>query len=190
VRTRHTVPTPGGVGGEGGVPGASPLRTGRVAPEGFEALGVSKLAIWGGSPKRAKNPQKRRISGKTEVANFACCGICLSHNSRTPQKGPFLTLFGPPICKYLQMRGSFLESANVFRSLPNAWQQLPPTTSRYTGLGTRPPGETTHTHLCKRTSARPLGSAPLHPATTDRPKVWRREMRLANLVLVVADFCR
>jgi hypothetical protein len=115
-------PPRGGVGGEGGVPGASPLRTGRVAPEGFEALGVSKLAFWGGSPKRAKNPQKRRISGKTEVANFACCGIYLSHNSRTPQKGPFLTLFGPPICKYLQMRGSFLEMRTSFSFLPKRRQ--------------------------------------------------------------------
>jgi hypothetical protein len=121
VRTRHTVPTPGGVGGEGGVPGASPLRTGRVAPEGFEALGVSKLAFWGGSPKRAKNPQKRRISGKTEVANFACCGIYLSHNSRHPQKGPFLTLFGPPICKYLQMRRQFFgKCERLFRFCQNA----------------------------------------------------------------------
>jgi hypothetical protein len=98
-----------------------------MPPKEFEDLGVSKLAFWGGSPKRAKNPHKRRISGKTEVANFACWGIYFYHNSRHPQKGTFLTLFGPPICKYLQRRGSLLElrTSLVFaKTLGNSFHRL------------------------------------------------------------------
>jgi hypothetical protein len=113
-------PPPGGVGGVGGVPWGMPLRTGRGGPVGFLGLGVAKLSIWGGSPKRGglERPLCQKMSAQSIVLVYSgCCGF---------EPGGILALLGDPPKRLVFRPEGLLTLQGLPSRSGEGWRQGPP----------------------------------------------------------------